>query len=506
MQTPIETSSPLEQTGSRPARFWVHYIMWLTLAIALALYVYPSSGYFLYDDARMILQNRPSDTLHLARAFVELRDNFYRPLFEITIGLESLLFSVDPLGYHLFNVFVHLLTSTVVYAIGRLLIDRKAALIVVAYFLASTVHAEPIMWISGLTSLLPGFFAAVSFASYLLFDLNKASNRVAYLGSLGAWVLALLSKESAYTLPLTIVVFHILLSPRPKRVVIYRLVPFLILMAAYAPLRLAQGTGYSINNLDMGPLALTKNAFAYLIAAFVPLPDDYRYPSTIALWRSEPILPSVVLALGFSSFLILLAFGFVPTLKRKRAIWFGIAWVMLTLLPVLPIYAERQLYLPSIGAAISVGAVFAGCMGRARTHRQVVIIGSALVLLLAASLLGLAERSYWWKKSGDLSREVTQVVLDETDDLKPGAKLILLGVPDTLRITHVQGPHLPDTIQLASNNLISAKSVFIGSYLWPAPENANHSLRPSIVNDPSAVVIDLRRTLEARGITLPLAP
>jgi hypothetical protein len=206
----------------------------------------------------------------------------------------------------------------------------------------------------------------------------------------------------------------------------------------------------------------------------------------------------VILALGFSSLLILTTSGLFNVLKRERVVWFGAAWLVLTLFPILPIYAERQLYLPSIGAAISIGGIFAACLRHGDLHRQRYTCIS-LVILLAANLASLAERSYWWKTSGEISRETTQIVLDTIPSAKPGTKLVLLNVPDNLRLTHVQGPHFPDTIQLSSGNSWPTQSVVIGSFLWAAPENVNRSLPSNLLNDPAALVIDIRAGLEARG-------
>ena len=98
-----------------------HRLRWYVAVFALVplgLLLLASGVGFLYDDARMVSLN-VGPAIHLGRSFVELRDGFYRPIFEVAIGVEGNLFGVDPVPYHLVNVALHLACSWLVYRIAR---------------------------------------------------------------------------------------------------------------------------------------------------------------------------------------------------------------------------------------------------------------------------------------------------------------------------------------------------------------------------------------------------
>src|ERR1017187_6957943 len=81
---------------------WIVLIV-LSVVVPLVFYLFAAGAGFLYDDARMVLLNA-GPPAHLARAFVELRDVFYRPIFELVIGLEGDLFWSSAFPYHVVNL------------------------------------------------------------------------------------------------------------------------------------------------------------------------------------------------------------------------------------------------------------------------------------------------------------------------------------------------------------------------------------------------------------------
>ena len=82
------------------------------------------------------------------------------------------------------------------------------------------------------------------------------------------------------------------------------------------------------------------------------------------------------------------------------------AWVLLTMLPALAVFAimsryenlhDRYLYLPSVGIALLVGYGACAMFRRARTPRQTLIFRAATMLLLALLAIATYRQSRYWK-------------------------------------------------------------------------------------------------------------
>jgi hypothetical protein len=112
---------------------------------------------------------------------------------------------LNPYLFHAANVLLHMLSGLVVYAILRDLIKSEwAAFFAAAVFLFHPVQVESVAWISGAKDLLAGLFSLTAIWRYTRFAGNggKREYGIATLAFLGA----LLSKPSAVTVPLIVLV------------------------------------------------------------------------------------------------------------------------------------------------------------------------------------------------------------------------------------------------------------------------------------------------------------
>jgi Flp pilus assembly protein TadD len=131
---------------------------------------------------------------------------------------------------------------------------------------------------------------------------------------------------------------------------------------------------------------------------------------------ADPLEPSVLLGLAvLAAGGWLMAWGW----RHERAVFFGLAWFFLTLLPVanlVPIpgardaaIAERYLYIPSIGVALAIGA--AGARLAARAARRGLASWALGALLLAALGLYLPITLRWvsiWEHNERLYRQMVR--------------------------------------------------------------------------------------------------
>jgi hypothetical protein len=199
----------------------------LSSIIVLTIYWPTLSVGFLLDDflhldqiARAVLHGDSHDFL------ANLYSNWggsdimrsYRPLVTLSLFADFLLFKANAIGYHVTNLilmcscclFVALIASELSGAYGnrmRAATSIWAALIFAAY----PLHVESVAWIIGRVDLLCTAFYLASLYYFLRLRLIKEPP---YLWlCLGCFVLSMLSKEMAVSLPAVVTIFAFLTAP-----------------------------------------------------------------------------------------------------------------------------------------------------------------------------------------------------------------------------------------------------------------------------------------------------
>jgi hypothetical protein len=448
----------------------------VSLVVPLVLYLIAAGSGFLYDDARMVLINA-GPLARLAEAFFEAREGFYRPVFDLVIGLEGNLFWDSAFPYHVVNVAIHGLCSWLVFQITNRWYGRWPGIGAALLFWGGVTHVEAVAWISGLTSVLGALGCLAAVSALQVAERSEPQRRANawYAIALLSWVMGLLAKENAYTLPVAVVVLWSLQDRRDVVAVARKLarfvVPATIIMVSYAPVRVTQGIAYT--NVSLTPFVLAKNAVYYAISMLLPLPDDFRHFSDLTSWQASPLLGAVLLVSFIPA--LLWVWSARHWLDFRRALGW-IAWSSIVALPALPIVAEREYYLPSAGLYVALAAAISPLVARrqmgVRPSKYLQLIGAvATACLFLSNWAGLAERAYWWNEAGDEARRVVQQVLNNAKLDVPNVRLALFNVPDGVRFAHIQGAHLCWTISFASGGRTSPTDC----YLRVAPDDGFYS-------------------------------
>ena len=140
---------------------------------------------------------------------------FYRPLISLTLAFDYLIWKANPIGYHLTNtlyqcassIFLFLLTRRILREFGERQANT-AAFFTAALFAGYPLHAEVVSWIIGRVD---GVCTAFYLAAFWLFVAwYQDKNKNLLILSCVAFLLALLSKEMAITLPPTLIVYVLL--------------------------------------------------------------------------------------------------------------------------------------------------------------------------------------------------------------------------------------------------------------------------------------------------------
>ncbi|PIU17772.1 MAG: hypothetical protein COT18_12265, partial [Elusimicrobia bacterium CG08_land_8_20_14_0_20_59_10] len=112
---------------------------------------------FVWDDPQMIVENvhiRSWSAASLKHHFTSDAFNqgldYYRPLQSVSNAVDFTVWKLNPFGYHLTNLFFHLLNSCLLFLLaGKLGFSRVVSFIAAALFAANPVVVEQLIVIAG---------------------------------------------------------------------------------------------------------------------------------------------------------------------------------------------------------------------------------------------------------------------------------------------------------------------------------------------------------------------
>ena len=220
------------------------------LAIAvLCLIVYANTFYspFAFDDQLYVLDNPIIRDLGYFLEPSKARDHRwylsfkYRYISYLTFAINYKLHGLQVTGYRVFNITVHFLNAVLVYFFVMLILKtpfmRPSALrgragpiafFSAAIFVVHPVQTEAVTYIFQRHASLAALFYLLSTVTFIRWRLGGRG--WLYACSLVAAVLAMKSKEIAFTLPLMLGLIEFMFFEGPVRKRIVLLVPFLLTM------------------------------------------------------------------------------------------------------------------------------------------------------------------------------------------------------------------------------------------------------------------------------------
>jgi len=371
------------------------WLLALLLLLAIVPYVNTLQNGFVYDDNNEVLTNpyirsfaHVGDifsTRILAHLGARGATNYYRPISIFGFLICYKLFGLLPYGFHLANLLLHALIVCVLFGLTkRLFQDQWLAFTAAAIFALHPIHTESVAWVSGVTDLDLALFYLGTFWFFVASARPQgARSEWMQLGMVGSFILALLSKEQAVTLPLTAMIYeHFYRGDRASTtgrqkasrygalwlmVVVYVLFRMRF-FGAFAPVQLTRNVSWYEAILSTMPLA-----GEYLWKMIWPVHLIAYYPFHKSVTPLDPRVWAGVAALG------LCVLGFAALWKRHHRVSFGFIWFFINIAPVLNsrwlgpnVFTERYLYLPSVGlcwvAAWGIQQIWNGMAARGRYH------------------------------------------------------------------------------------------------------------------------------------------
>jgi pentatricopeptide repeat protein len=197
--------------NTRNDKIWVFAII---IAIAVFVAYGPAwNGGWLFDDECHVTKAQFSSLHGLWRIWFEPGSTHeYYPILHSFFWLLYQFLGDSLLGYHLINIFFHVLCAVM---IGWILRRCKVpgGYLAAAIFALHPVHVESVAWISEMKNTLSAVFYLAAAIAYLRFDeqlrhcaRNDRQSGTLYFLAFGLFVLSLLSKPVTVTLPVALLI------------------------------------------------------------------------------------------------------------------------------------------------------------------------------------------------------------------------------------------------------------------------------------------------------------
>ena len=379
-----------------------YYLAGFIALIAFIAYIpVLQNGFINWDDEVYLLVNphiHSLDPAFFRWAFFDFYAANWHPVTWLSHALDYALWGLNPLGHHLTNIILHAVnTFLVVLLIIRLcdsfrertsgrrlppfLHDRTILVAAGAtglLFGLHPVHVESVAWAAERKDLLCALFFLLSIITYTGF-VRRVNDEAAqknsfsrffnkrYLATAGFFILALLSKPMAVSLPVVLLIldwhpFGRIRSLKTLRAALFEKLPFFALSFFSSVITvLAQRAGGAMALTDVVPLPIRllvagQSLIAYLGKMIWPvnLYPFYPYPRDASFASLEYVLTIALLAAVTTACVVAV---------KKQKVWLSVwGYYIVTLLPVLGIVqvggqsmADRYVYLPSLGPFLIMG-------------------------------------------------------------------------------------------------------------------------------------------------------
>jgi protein O-mannosyl-transferase len=337
------------------------YLMPLLVGSTFLVYLNGIKGGFLFDDYGVIVNYAP---VHSFSAWVAALSHGIRPLLKLTY-LLNWISGAGPLGFHLFNIWVHATNVVLVYMLAARLTeclpDRPSpaglngpAVLTAMFFALHPVQTEAVTYISGRSSSLMALFYLGSLLAYIRGSVD-GKKKWLYIVSPLLFLLAVGTKETALTLPFALLLLERVIKSDSwpdafKRQAIHWCMFFALIFLILVNERYGKLLWVSMETRSLHDNLLSQlNGITYLLSRLLWVQGLNIDPDLPVISKWSPALALQGIALVGIALLTIL------TRKKKPWIMFGAVWFFLILFPsnsVMPrldIANERHLYLANFG-------------------------------------------------------------------------------------------------------------------------------------------------------------
>jgi tetratricopeptide (TPR) repeat protein len=364
----------------------VYRFTFITLLL-LAAYGNTLNHGFVWDDINIIVDSPLTESLsNIPRFFIseDMADGptgYYRPITYVSFALDRAIWGLNPVGFNITNLVLHILATLLFYRVISALFKREdLALAAALIFSLHPIAGETVNFhAGGRNTLLCACFSMLS----LLFYAKKK-----HLPALACFTLALFSKEFALLLPALFFMHDRMVSKEKSRWAFY--IPVIIAILCYLGLR-----SYAVTrNANLLKAANISDAIWIMPQIIGSYLMHMAFPAGLKTMYDVNTNVTLLSFISYSVLILALA-GMAVIFRKKSEVVFAIIIFFLFLLPVTNIFplgitmmADRYAYFSLFG--FSLALAYCICLA----PRKAVLLVMALLCLFFITT-DIRRNSYW---------------------------------------------------------------------------------------------------------------
>jgi hypothetical protein len=416
------------------------------LLVTLAVYAPTLNDWFAGDDFWFLCSSRWTSVSDYALKAFDFRQTGtlpefgrYRPLYPVVWRLMYGVFGLNALGYHAVLVGLHLGCTALVWFIAfRLTRLAWTASLAALIFSVHPAYVDAVAWLSGGNRVFATFPYLLSLLLFMKYLDATGRTVLLYLGSLLAFVTAILLHSAALTLAAVLPAYVFLIARKPNEALSVRpwlqLAPFGIVSVALLGILVWVRTHLGVEEQFRFGWHQYSIYGRYLGVAAFPI---FRLSSGLA----EPLSGLLNSLEGAASLaMIFITVGLLTQRRWQLLGIFVVWWFYVSLLPdstLLYPPQGRVLYLP--GASLAILLVVALALAKATFPSSLLRLGTRMapLLLMAtlvpAVLLALHYEQSHARTAGESERFI-QTLRGMYPSLSQGSALYVVGAPSSLTL------------------------------------------------------------------------
>jgi tetratricopeptide (TPR) repeat protein len=348
------------------------------LIFGIIVYSNSLNGIFILDDLAYIQNNKDIVNLDVYKDFSYWLSLQHRPVPTYTFALNYILHEFEVRGYHIVNIFLHLVNALLIFFLCIKLFGFEQnnirvkenkiliAAVVSILYLSHPVQTQTVNYIVQRMTIMAALFYLLSVLTYIVARQyhilqNRSKALIYYFFTLVAFLLAILSKQTAITIPVSLLIVEAIFirnnEGKKANILIYSasiilFVGFLIVVfGGYLPKENDEISRMEYFSTQLGVVLIYLKTLIYPFSLnFDPHVEIIKNMSGI---REMFFFLIHLLIIGISIFFV----------RKNKFVTFGILWFYITLsvestlIPIRDVIFDHRLYLPSFGFVLFIVVV-----------------------------------------------------------------------------------------------------------------------------------------------------
>ncbi|PIP54071.1 MAG: hypothetical protein COX07_07325 [Bacteroidetes bacterium CG23_combo_of_CG06-09_8_20_14_all_32_9] len=351
--------------SSRASNIYLFFI----LLVAFASFYSVLNNEFLinWDDGAQVVNNADIKEISFSgiqKIFSSYYVGMYQPITTLTYTFDYAIYGLSSQGFHFSNLFYHFIAIILVFIfLSKIFNNRLLIFFLTLLFSVHPTNVESVAWLSARSNILYTIFYFAGLIFYLKYIREQKKNKYYFITFI-FFGLSCLSKSTAVTFPVVLLLFDIFFDKITLRKVIEK-IPFLIISIVIGLITIDAriidahipdlSSQYNSSELF---LVVFYSIFMYIKLFFIPYNNSayYIYPEKNNNFLPFEFYITLIMFIACSVILLIILF------KRKKQALFGLFFFLISLFIMLKFIAtglqfmaDRYIYLPMIGILITIG-------------------------------------------------------------------------------------------------------------------------------------------------------